>query len=284
VITLLQSNFAGIVTVRSEIKLYQGAAPGSEHWNWREKKNDNNRYKVMTVYNVVSPSLIVYTPDPSKANGTGIVVCPGGGFHFLAIDHEGTNPAKELVAKGNTVFVLKYRTVKINTDTPFEDMLNVKDMKAWDDEASPVVPLAIQDGREAITCVRRNSKAFGLDANRIGIMGFSAGGLIAAATAFAYSEHNRPDFVAPVYADIPESVLGEVKHDAPALFLACTQDDEFGFAQHAIRIYNKWDAAGRSVEMHLFAKGGHGFGVGNPENTTGSWMKIFHEWLNQIIQ
>lgn len=261
------------------IQLYNGAAPGSEHWTWEEKMNNKNSVGVMTVYNVVRPSLTVFSPQPGLANGTAVIVCPGGGLHFLAIDHEGTNIAKELLKKGITVFVLKYRLVHINSDNPFDDMINAPDPKAWDDEALPIIPLAIADGRQAITYVKSHAKDYNLISGRIGIMGFSGGGLVAAGTAFQYTEANRPDFVAPIYADMPERIQSEVLQDAPPLFLACTQDDEFGFATHAINMYQKWYSAKRPVEMHLFTTGHHGFGVGIRGTTTYQWTDRFCEWL-----
>jgi acetyl esterase/lipase len=139
--------------------------------------------------------------------------------------------------------------------------------------------LAVADGRKAIAYVRDHVKEYGLDPNRIGMMGFSAGGLVTAACSFGYNPSNRPDFVAPIYADMPEFIQGKVLADAPPLFLACAQDDEFGFATHAIRLYNKWYDARRPVEMHLFAKGGHGFGIGSQDNTTANWIDKFVQWL-----
>ncbi|MEO8472578.1 MAG: alpha/beta hydrolase [Chryseolinea sp.] len=262
-----------------EIHLYEGAAPGSENWTWTEGINNKNSANVMCVYNVVHPTLTIFSPEPAVANGTAIIIAPGGGFHFLAIDHEGSNIAKHLVKKGVTVFVLKYRLFHIKSDNPFDDMINSKDPKSWDDEALPVIPLAIADGRKAISYVRAQAKQYNVRADRIGIMGFSAGGLVAAATSFGYNDHNRPDFVAPIYADMPEVIQGNVLTDAPPMFLACTQDDEFGFATHAIRAYNKWYEAKRPVEMHLFTTGGHGFGIGNTANTTGNWIDKFVQWL-----
>ena len=267
---------------QKEIPLYNGVAPGSENWTWRENVNNKNSVKVMTVYNVVHPTLTVFIPDPAVANGTAIIVSPGGGFHFLAIDHEGTEAARWLIKKGVTVFVLKYRLVHIVSDNPFDDMLNAEDKKAWDDEALPVIPLAIADGRQAISFVRSHATEYNVASDRIGIMGFSAGGRVAASTAFNYNTVNRPDFVAAVYADMPESMQIAVGADAPPLYLTCAQDDEFGFASHAISMYNKWYAAKRPVEMHLFAKGGHGFGVGNPANTTYQWIDRFVEWLTTL--
>jgi acetyl esterase/lipase len=262
-----------------EIQLYEGKPPGSEHWTWKEQKSDKNSVKVMTVYNVTQPSLTLYAPDAALANGSAIIICPGGGFHFLAIDHEGTDIAKRFVEKGYTVFILKYRLVHVLTDNPFDDMLNAVDKKAWDDESLPVIPLAIADGRRAVEYVRKNARAFNIKPDRIGILGFSAGGLVTAATGFNYTKSNRPDFVVPIYADIPESILSSVLPDAPPLFIACTQDDEFGFATHAIRLYNKWYSAGRPAELHLFERGGHGFGKGNSSNTTHHWIQQCIEWL-----
>jgi acetyl esterase/lipase len=264
---------------QKEIQLYNGLPPGSENWTWKEDMNNNNSLKVMTVYNVIHPTLTVFFPEPGFANGAAVIIAPGGGFHFLAIDHEGNNAAKELIKKGIIVFVLKYRTFHITTDNPFDDMLNAKDPKAWDKEADPVIPLAIADGRKAIEYVRSHVAEYKINPNRIGFMGFSAGGMVAAATAFNYSMVSRPDFVAAIYGDIPEAIQSDVLPDAPPLFLACTQDDEFGFAAHAIRLYNKWYQAKRPAEMHLFVKGGHGFGIGNKSNTTYNWIEKFTDWL-----
>jgi acetyl esterase/lipase len=278
-ITSLLIFIVAMAHAQKEIPLYKGTAPGSENWTWAEGINNNNSLKVMTVYNVVSPALTVFAPDPKLANGTAIIIAPGGGFHFLAIDHEGNDAAKQLVKKGITVFVLKYRLVHVLSNNPFDDMLNAEDKKAWDDESLPIIPLAIEDGRQAIAYVRTHATEYKIDTNKIGIMGFSAGGMVAAATAFNYTANNRPDFVAPIYGDMPESIQSTVLPDAPPLFLACAQDDEFNFAPHAIRMYNKWYAAKRPVEMHLFTTGGHGFGTGNPNNTTYNWIDKFVDWM-----
>lgn len=270
---------SGMANAQKEIQLYNGPAPGSENWTWKEGMNDKNSVKVMTVYNVVHPTLTVLLPDPAVANGTSVIVCPGGGFHFLAINHEGNNAAKLLTKMGIAVFILKYRLVHILSDNPFDDMLQAEDKKAWDAEAEPIIPLAIGDGRQAIAYVRKHAAEYKLAPDRIGIMGFSAGGMVAASTAFKYTTDNRPDFVAPVYADMPESRQAPLLADAPPIFLVCATDDDFGFAPHSVSLYNKWYAAKRPVEMHLFAKGGHGFGVGNAGNTTFGWVDQFGRWL-----
>lgn len=264
-----------------EIQLYEGRPPGSELWNWNEGRNNKNSMNVMTVFNVSQPTLTVFKPETGNSNGTAIIVCPGGGFHFLAIDHEGTHPAKELAKKGITVFVLKYRLFHIDSENPFDDMINAPDPKAWDDETLPVIPLAVADGRKAIEYVRMHATEYGIKKDRIGIMGFSAGGLVAASTAFDYDRVNKPDFVVPIYADFAPTRVAKVLPDAPPMYLLCTQDDEFGFATHAINLYKHWYAAKRPVEMHLFSKGDHGFGIGIQGTTTHNWMELFATWLKE---
>jgi acetyl esterase/lipase len=279
VLFLLILTISVVKAQNMEVQLYEGMPSGSENWTWKEGINNKNSLGVMTVYNVAHPTLTIFSPNPETSNGTAVIVCPGGGFHFLAIDHEGANIANMLTKKGITVFVLKYRLVHILSDNPFDDMLNAADKKAWDDESLPIIPLAIADGRQALEYVRNNAAQYKIDPKRIGIMGFSAGGMVAAATAFEFTFFNRPDFIVPIYGDLPESILGSVREDAPPLFILCAQDDEFGFALHAIRMYNKWYAARRPAEMHLFSRGGHGFGMGDPTNTTQNWIDRFSEWL-----
>jgi acetyl esterase/lipase len=283
-LTLLLSVMAN--AQQKEILLYKGLPPGSENWTWKEGLNNNNSVKVMTVYNVVHPTLTAYLPDQAIATGTAIIIAPGGGFHFLAIDHEGTNADQWLVKKGITVFILKYRLVHVTSDNPFDDMLNAPDPKAWDDESLPIIPLAVADGRAAIAYVRNHAAEYKISKDRIGFMGFSAGGRVAAGIAFGYNTDNRPNFIVPVYADMPESEQNLVLPDAPPAFIVCAQDDEFGFATHAINLYTKWYAAKRPVEMHLFSSGGHGFGVGSSTNTTHNWMDRLVDWLTvqQLIK
>src|SRR5690606_4483864 len=120
---------------------------------------------------------------------------------------------------------------------------------------------------------------FNIDPSKIGIMGFSAGGMVAASAAFNYNASNRPDFVVPVYPDMPDSRQFALKPDAPPIFMVCATDDEFGFALHLLSLYKKWHASKSTAELHIFAKGGHGFGIGSQENTTDKWLELFVKWL-----
>jgi acetyl esterase/lipase len=267
---------------QKEVRIYEGAAPGSEKWNWEEKKNNNNAIHLMTVYNVVRPTLTVFSPADSVANGTAIIICPGGGFHFLSIDNEGNDVAKWLAKKGFTTFVLKYRVAHINTDDPFADMMsgiNGKRKEEWESENKATIPLSVADGRAAIAYVRTHATEYKIKPDRIGITGFSAGGTVTASAAFNYTKDNRPDFTAPVYAFMPDSLQSDVLPDAPPMFLICASDDQLGLAAHSISLYNKWYAAKHSIEMHLYAKGGHGFGMNVQHIPTDAWIERFYDWL-----
>ena len=270
------------IAQQKEIRLYDKAAPGSENWNWQEKKNNNNAIHLMTVFNVVNPTLTVFLPDGAASNGTAVVICPGGGFHFLSIESEGNEVAKWLAKKGFTAFVLKYRVAHIDTDDPFGDMMagmNGPRKAAWDAENKATIPLSISDGRAALAYVRQHADEYNIKKNQIGIVGFSAGGTVTASAAFNYDKQNRPDFVAPVYPYMPDALQSDVLTDAPPMFLVCASDDQLSLTPHSVSLYNKWYAAKHPVEMHLYTKGGHGFGM-NPQNIpTDKWIDRFYEWL-----
>src|SRR6187401_920101 len=171
VITFLTAN-----AQQKIIQLYDGPAPGSENWNWNEAENDNNSWQTKVVYNVTKPTLTVFVPEADKANGTAVIIAPGGGFHALSINSEGMDVAKWLVQKGITCFVLKYRLVHVLSNDPTAEFAGKMGKKEFDDDVTKLMPLVIADGRNAIAYVRKHAAEYNIDINRIGIMGFSAGG------------------------------------------------------------------------------------------------------------
>jgi acetyl esterase/lipase len=263
------------------IQLYNGAAPGSESWNWQEKEYLSTMINTEVVYNVVHPSLTVYRPD--SANGTAVVICPGGGFRFLSINSEGNDVAKWLVKKGVTCFVLKYRLVHVETDDPVQVMFSglSNDPKKFGEENSKLIPLAVADTRAAIAYVRKHAGEFGIEKNKIGIVGFSAGGTMAESTAFDYDSTNRPDFVAPIYAYVPPTQNTDVAKDAPPMFLAVASDDQLHLVPNSLLLYNKWLTANKPVELHIYEKGGHGFGMRVQHLNSDTWIDRFGDWLNE---
>src|SRR5688572_11476012 len=115
------------------VQLYDGPAPGSENWTWNEAENDKNVWQTKVVYNVTKPTLTVFQPEAGKANGTALIIAPGGGFHALSINSEGIDVAKWLVEKGVTCFVLKYRLVHVLSNDPATEMMNKMGKKEWDE-------------------------------------------------------------------------------------------------------------------------------------------------------
>ena len=260
------------------IRLYDGVAPGSGKWTYNEQE-----YKPETndalIYNVSQPTLTVYPANPSKSTGTAIIVCPGGAFYFLAAVHEGMKVAHWLNQKGITVFLLKYRLVNTVTDNPYQELVDNIKKGDYKEKKAPLIPLAIADGRAAIQYVRTHAADYGVNPAQIGIMGFSAGGTVAASTAFNYTSENRPDFVAPIYAFIPPSIQGSVLADAPPLFVAAATDDGVVLASHSVDLYSKWLAAKKPAEIHIYENGNHGFGMRRQNLPTDTWIERFSDWL-----
>ena len=263
------------------IQLFNGSAPGSENWTYNEQVYKPGT-KDALVYNVSHPTLTVYPADPSKANGTAIIVCPGGGFYILAIAHEGTDVAHWLNEKGVMVFLLKYRLGQSVTDNPGQELNDNMKKSDFVEKVTPIIPLCIADGRAAIQYVRSHAAEYGIKPAQIGIMGFSAGGTVAASTAFNYTPENRPDFVAPIYAFMPPSLRGTVPADAPPLFVAAATDDGLGLTSQSVALYSKWLAAKKLCEIHIYEEGGHGFGMHQQNIPTDTWIDRFGDWLGLL--
>ncbi|HWN89053.1 MAG TPA: dienelactone hydrolase family protein [Chitinophagaceae bacterium] len=277
VLTVLLNTF--LFSQGKVVPLYDGPAPGSETWNWNEAENDNNSWQTKVVYNVTKPTLTVFVPEADKANGTAVIIAPGGGFHALSINSEGLDVAKWLVQKGVTCFVLKYRLVHVLSNDPTAEFAGKMGKKEFDDDVSKVMPLVIADGRNAIAWVRKHAAEYKIEADRVGIMGFSAGGTVASSTLFGYTKENRPDFAAPIYPFFPSAMIGTVATDAPPIFIVTATDDGFGLAPHSIDLYNKWLSTKHDAELHMYARGNHGFGMRKQNLPTDNWIERFYEWL-----
>ena len=272
-----------LVQAQKVIRLYDGKAPGSESWTWDEAENTTNMFKSRVVYNVSTPTITAYLPKPELANGTAIIVAPGGAFHTLSIDSEGIDVAKWLNEKGVAAFVLKYRVVHSLTSDPVAELMpKMADFKKLDEENAPVVPLAIADGKRAVEYVRQHASELGVNPTRIGFMGFSAGGTVTMGVGFDYTAANRPDFLAPIYPYLGEMAIAKqvVPADAPPLFVCAASDDQLGLAPHSTKLYNDWLAAKKTAELHIYQKGGHGFGMHKQNLPTDTWIDRFGDWLN----
>jgi acetyl esterase/lipase len=263
------------------IPLYNGQRPaGSEMLTYPEKLQKNPKGEVVMISGVSMPTLTAYKPESVLAKGTAVIICPGGAFRFLSFASEGVEVAKWLVSKGITAFILKYRLVPdkpgIN-NTLFQD-LQKSYFARIDSVNAPYVPLAVADGLEAVKYVRNHAAEYGIDPLRIGMIGFSAGGTVTGSVAQTYDAESRPDFVAPIYAYCPAMLGDKVPADAPPMFLALATDDPIAYAN--TRLYEKWRDAAKPVEMHIYSKGGHGFGIQKRGLPTDDWTLRFEEWMS----
>lgn len=272
---------AGLYAQHKVVQVYPGAAPGTESWNWPEGIDENNAWKTQVVYNVTKPSLTVYTPDASVANGTAAVICPGGGFIALSMGNEGYDVAEWLVKKGVTCFVLKYRLAHVPTNDPvtyFNDAVHGGDT-AKQQQQRNAIPLCIADGKAAIAYVRAHAKEFNVDPHKIGVIGFSAGGTIAASAAFNYTPENKPDFAVPVYAFFPKEMQGKVAADAPPMFIAVAANDPLNLQSHSVDLFTTWNKEKKDVELHIFSQGSHGFGMRVQHTTSDKWIERLADWM-----
>jgi acetyl esterase/lipase len=274
--------------------------PGLAKVPVREEARDNGE----TLWNVTVPTLQPFLPDPARANGMAVVVAPGGGFRLLAINHEGTRVARWLAARGVAAFVLKYRLIQSPPGETNEAM-----RKRVQETLAPGVggDPGVEDALEALRIVRANAQKWRINPQRVGIMGFSAGGHVAGMSMFAADPKDRPDFAGLIYGfpfgsanpPIPPANLpfpaGTPKEPwlqpkavpapgrLPPMFLAMAQDDlavGVGFRN----FYDHLFAAGYRPEVHLYERGSHGFGMATRDTTADHWIEQFGWWLDTEIK
>lgn len=246
------------------IPLWPGTAPGSENWTQKEKEYPNTPIG-RVILNVVTPALTVFLPARRAATGTGIVIAPGGSCVALAIDLEGYQVARWLQAHGIAAFVLKYRIAeKLQEGIPDVDM----------DQACKY---GIADGIQAVKVVRQRAAEWGLAPNRVGFMGFSAGGMIASGALLQADVPARPNFGALIYG-APFGVMPVVPSKLPPVFMAWAQDDPLAL-DAIVKFYAALRAAGDKPEAHIFSTGGHGFALKKQGTTSDRWIDEFYFWL-----
>lgn len=263
------------------IRIWPSQPPGTEDWAGDEK---NTPIKIpgepplSMITNVTMPTLAVYRPAAGKANGTAMIVVPGGGFQMLAMDHEGYDVARWLTERGVTAFVLKYRVRAIpGFKMPADLRKHPERFREFAASFDQGRPFAIADGLQAMRYVRTNAKSLGIGADRIGMIGFSAGAITTMGVILNSTTAERPNFAAPIYGAMIEDKVPPP--DGPPLFLVVTQDDNAVPAEQSVQIYNRWAAAGLPAELHIYERGGHGFGMRKLKEPVGQWTTAFEAWL-----
>jgi acetyl esterase/lipase len=244
-----------------------------------EKQYFSKSWNTEVIANVTQPSMLLFKPAPGTSNGTAVIVVPGGGFMALSINSEGFDLAKWLTARGVTAFVLKYRLKHTGEDAPQEFSTSFKDEDQWAKQVGDVITKAIDDGLTAVAYVRKHAPEWGIAPDRVGIIGFSAGGTITAGVGLRYAPESRPAFVAPIYPAMATLKDLPVRADAPPIFLVAASDDGLGLAPDSVFLYDEWTAAHKSAELHMYAKGNHGFGMRKQGLPSDGWVDRFGEWM-----
>lgn len=244
-----------------------------------EKQYFSNDWGVQVVTNVATPSLMVYQPSADKRNGTSVIIAPGGGLYGLSINSEGVDVANWLVSKGITAFVLKYRLVPTGEDGAAEIYeLFESDPDLMLERVGEVMPYSIQDGLNAVTHVRENADKYGLQTDKIGFMGFSAGGAVTMGLAYNCIASNQPDFLVPIYPWTTVMPVQPPADNASPMFIICATDDPLDLAKGSIDLYTAWHQKELNVALQMYARGGHGFGMVAKGLPSDKWIERFYEW------
>jgi acetyl esterase/lipase len=249
------------------INIWPGVAPGSENWKQKEVTYENTPVGTV-VMNVVTPTITAYLPAKEKATGTGVIIAPGGAFVALAMSVEATDLARWLQQRGVAAFVLKYRTLYKNFEgVPQMDM----------DTAGRY---GMADGIQAVKIVRQHAKEWNVSADRIGFIGFSAGGMVGTATLLQPDSAARPNFVALIYG-APFGVMPKIPSTLPPVFMAWAQDDNVAL-EPVVKFHDALIAAGIKPEAHIYNAGGHGFGMKKHGTTSDHWTDDYWNWLASL--
>ena len=259
------------ILLANEAILLRPDAPGAPHPPEKVEERGTAALQDRAISNVSQPSITFYPADPALANGTSIIVCPGGGYGHLAIDKEGHDVARWLQSIGVSAFVLKYRLPGAENMRPA--MGDVK-------QAGTAAKVAIEDARDAILMIRANAAKFQIKPNAVGVMGFSAGGHLAAMMGLTAVPEWRPDFLVLVYPAIPKNL--EIPAGMPPVFLAHADDDRLSAGDNSVRFYLDLKKAKVPAEMHIYSSGGHGFGTRKTSATSAAWTTSFRAWLEEL--
>lgn len=246
--------------------------PDSEQWMVQNG--------LIGVRNITVPTLTPVLPA-GPSTGAAVIVGPGGAFLGLAIDHEGWQVARWLANQGVAAFVLKYRVLPTPVDNQQFRLENNAMRNGGAASFAPpedTPPEALADGLAALRHVREHAAEYGIDPDRVGFMGFSAGGFLTRSV-IEHGGEDSPDFAAPIY---PNMSAMEVPSGAPPIFVTIAADDFLLEGVDGFPLIESWRAAGVPAEFHLLASGGHGFGLGNPGTPSEGWPELLLRWMDNI--
>lgn len=245
-----------------------------------ERQYRSDLWGSQLISNISEPALMVFEPKAEKRNGAAVILAPGGGLYVLSVMGEGVQVAEWLVDKGFTVFILKYRLVPTTGDGAAEiSKLLASNSSELFDKVGEVLPFSIQDGIEAMRHVRGHATEYGIDPNRIGMMGFSAGGAVAMGVMYESEPEDHPDFFVPVYSWTTVYPVQEAPLNAPPMLVICATDDGLDLAKGSVELYQSWLQTGASAGLIMYSKGGHGFGMRKQGLPSDDWIERVYEWI-----
>lgn len=276
VVTVLTSSLALAADVPPAIPLWPNGAPGSEGKNGQEiGKPEGPERNYTNITNVHNPSITPYLPPKDKATGVAVIVLPGGGHRTLAIGHEGYNVGEWLAERGIAAFVVKYRLAREPGST------------------YKIENEALADTQRAIRTVRSRASEWNVNPDAVGVMGFSAGAELAALASMRMDDgiedaadpidrHSaKPDFQALIYPG--QSGKIQPTKDSPPAFLAAGNNDRPDISEGLADVYLRFKRAAVPVELHIYAKTGHGFGLRSTNRPpAGEWPAQFQQWLTNL--
>jgi len=276
-LSLLSSAAFAADEIPAEIHLWPNGAPGFEsRANEKEivtMRNDPG-FSFPVTANIQNPSITPYLPPAGTIPTAAVIVAPGGGHRFLPMGFEGDDLGKWLSEHGVAAFVLKYRLAR-ETNSVYR--IDVE---------------ALQDAQRAIRLIRSHAKEWNINTNAVGMLGFSAGGEVTYLAAMRYDDgltnstdaidriSSRPDFQALIYPGTSSKIT--VNSNSPPAFLVCASDDRPDISQGLPEVYLKFKAAHVPVELHIYTKGGHGFGIRDRPLAVSSWQFRFDDWLTDM--
>ena len=292
-ITIIALALATSAFAQQEILLYDGVAPGSEGVQDNERITRGPDGNIQNISGVVTPSITVYLPDADKATGTAVILCSGGGLMAHSWGSDVINMARWLNERGIAAIGLKYRTRVIGggpggprmggggqalsaSVTEFSKISKSNANPDTSEGGIKNIDNAINDALRAMEIVREHAAEWHINPDKIGYLGFSAGGGVGIGATVRADAQHRPAFMATIYG--PSLIDVDVPQNAPKLFIA-TRGDHHNVAAGLVSLYFDWKRAGANAEMHIYDDGTGPFGPDDPGNTSGTWRESFYRWL-----
>lgn len=273
-----------LVSLLLTIPLYAQEIIPVKHQKWDLKSYNENSILIskqegIWLDNISVPEMSLYKAEGDSITDKAIIICPGGGLFFSAYEKEGTKLALKLALNGITAIVLKYRTY------PRKGSVIEWSKTLWDkpqmeiDSAKMILPFSSKDALSAIEEIRINAKKYKINPNKIGLMGFSAGGAVTMESAYTSTSRNQPNFIATIYPWMDIVDKQKVPLNKPPVFVSCANDDPFKLAASSVKIYQDWISAGAKAELHMFSNGGHGYGMNKIDAPVDRWSQLLIDWI-----